>query len=305
MILDIFDKISLQEPTATFKINGFYTVFNNYWHDDFSFAGEQHNCWELVYLEQGQVEVTEDEQVYLLQGGDMLLHAPMEFHKIRSTGHTRPHVFVLSFTITGNVPAILSDGVFHLTAAEQEALINAIRNIFRFFDNSFLFEGRTKHIAETVIEETFLGKSHLTKEQSGQLGAMALTLFLLQLSTEPKNRTPETPNSSKQAKEYQKVVKAMQKGLYSNLSLTELSEDCNISVSYIKRLFMRYAGMSPKTYYIQMRVREALRLLQNGNTAEATAEMMNFSSPNYFSSFMKKHLGLPPAEYIKKYYSNM
>lgn len=301
MILDIFSNISLQEPPSAFQVTGFYTVFNNYWKKDFAFAGEQHNCWELVFLEDGQVEITEDDQVYLLQGGDLLLHAPMEFHKIRSAGHTHPHVFVLSFTVNGTIPEVLTDGVFHLTNTEQENLINAIRNIFRFFDNSFLYIGREKDLTETVIEKTFMGQSHMTPEQSGQIGAMALTLFLLQLSTEQKNRSTPNPNASKQAQEYQKIVKAMQKGLHQNLSLTELSQECAISVSYIKRLFMRYAGMSPKAYYIQMRVRESLRLLRNGHTAEATAEIMNFSSPNYFSMFMKKHLGLPPAEYIKKH----
>ncbi len=300
MILDTPHDISLQEPLPTFQISGFYTVFNNYWRNDFTFAGEQHNCWELIYIDDGQVEVTEDDQVYVLQGGDMMLHAPMEFHKIRSTGHTNPHAFVLSFAAKGTIPPVLTDGVFHLTNTEQETLINAIRNIFRFFDNSFLYEGRAKHISEHMIEERFKGYTHLTPAQSGQLGALSLSLFLLQLSMEQRERTIETQKSSKQALEYQRVVKVMQNGLYKNLSLTELSADCGISVSYIKRLFTRYAGMSPKSYYIQMRVREALRLLRNGHTAEETSELMNFSSPNYFSIFMKKHLGLPPAEYIRK-----
>lgn len=300
MILDTFRDISLQEPLPAFRISGFYTVFNNYWKKDFSFAGEQHNCWEMIYIEDGQVEITEDDQVYVLQGGDMLLHAPMEFHKIRSAGHTNPHLFVLSFTAKGTVPAILTDGVFHLTNTEQETLIGAIRNIFRFFDNSCFYEGRVKDITEQMIEEKFKGYTHLTQAQCGQLGAMQLSLFLLQLSMEERDRTLEPQHSSKQALEYQRVVKAMQSGLYKNLSLTELSAECGISVSYIKRLFMRYAGISPKSYYIQMRVREALRLLRNGHTAEETSELMNFSSPNYFSIFMKKHLGLPPAEYIRK-----
>ena len=300
MILDTFQNISLQAPPSSFQIIGFYTIFNNYWRKDFAFAGEQHNCWELIYIEDGQVEITEDDQVYVLQGGDLLLHAPMEFHKIRSAGHTNPHLFVLSFAVQGTVPAILTDGIFHLTASEQNILIAAIQNIFRFFDNSFLYEGREKDITEQLIEDKFKGSTALTKDQCGQLGALSLTFFLFKLSTEEKNCNTERQTISKQALEYQKVVQAMQKGLYNNLTLTELSEVCEISVSYIKRLFMRYAGMSPKSYYIQLRVREALRLLRNGHTAEETSELLNFSSPNYFSIFMKKHLGLPPAEYIRK-----
>ncbi|MBP3392189.1 MAG: helix-turn-helix transcriptional regulator [Clostridia bacterium] len=300
MILDTFYKLSLQEPLPAFQISGFYTVFNNYWKKDFSFAGEQHNCWELILIEDGQVEITEDDQVYVLQGGDMILHAPMEFHKIRSAGQTMPHLFILSFAAKGNMPTVLTDGVFHLSGPEQDILTEAIRNIFRFFDNSFLFKDREKEIAEHLLEEKFKGFTHLTPEQSGQLGASSLSLFLLQLSMKERGTNTDAQKNSKQALEYQRVVKAMQNGLYQNLSLTEISTACDISISYIKRLFMRYAGMSPKSYYIQMRVREALRLLRKGHTAEETAALMNFSSPNYFSIFMKKHLGLPPAEYIRK-----
>lgn len=300
MILDTFYKLSLQEPIPAFQICGFYTVFNNYWKKDFSFAGEQHNCWELVFIENGQMEITEDDRVYVLQSGDMILHAPMEFHKIRSTGHSSSHLFVLSFVTKGNVPSILTDGVFHLSGPEQDVLIEAIRNIFRFYDNSVLFDGREKELAEHLLEEKFKGFTHLTPAQSGQLGALSLSLFLLQLSMKEREVNADAQKSSKQALEYQRVVKTMQNGLYQNLSLTEISTACDISISYIKRLFMRYAGISPKSYYIQMRVREALRLLRKGHTAEETAALMNFSSPNYFSIFMKKHLGLPPAEYIRK-----
>ncbi len=300
MILDTFHKLSLQEPIPAFQICGFYTVFNNYWKKDFSFAGEQHNCWELVFIENGQMEITEDDRVYVLQSGDMILHAPMEFHKIRSTGHSSSHLFVLSFVTKGAVPSILTDGVFHLSGPEQDVLIEAIRNIFRFYDNSVLFDGREKELAEHLLEEKFKGFTHLTPAQSGQLGALSLSLFLLQLSMKEREVNADAQKSSKQALEYQRVVKTMQNGLYQNLSLTEISTACDISISYIKRLFMRYAGISPKSYYIQMRVREALRLLRKGHTAEETAALMNFSSPNYFSIFMKKHLGLPPAEYIRK-----
>ncbi len=300
MILDTFYKLSLQEPLPAFQISGFYTVFNNYWQKDFSFAGEQHNCWELVFIENGQMEITEDDRVYVLQSGDLILHAPMEFHKIRSTGHSSSHLFVLSFVTKGAVPSILTDGVFHLSGPEQDVLIEAIRNIFRFYDNSVLFDGREKELAEHLLEEKFKGFTHLTPAQSGQLGALSLSLFLLQLSMKEREVNADAQKSSKQALEYQRVVKTMQNGLYQNLSLTEISTACDISISYIKRLFMRYAGISPKSYYLQMRVREALRLLRKGHTAEETAALMNFSSPNYFSIFMKKHLGLPPAEYIRK-----
>jgi two-component system response regulator YesN len=47
-------------------------------------------------------------------------------------------------------------------------------------------------------------------------------------------------------------------------------------------------------------VRHAARLLDEGFSATEIADKMNFSSPNYFSVFFKKHTGTMPSEYKKK-----
>ena len=91
----------------------------------------------------------------------------------------------------------------------------------------------------------------------------------------------------------------MQQGLYENLTLEQIATACHISTSYLKVLFARYAGISPKAYYLKMRYNEALNLLKKGLSATEVATKMNFSSPSYFSAFMKRYAGLPPAKYVK------
>ena len=107
-------------------------------------------------------------------------------------------------------------------------------------------------------------------------------------------------STTKSAQEYRKIVEAMRRGLHKNLTLSDLSKECHVSVSYIKTLFQTQVGISPKLFYTQLRRTEALRLLMGGVPVGEVAERMNFSSPNYFSSFMKKHLGMPISEYLRK-----
>ena len=40
-------------------------------------------------------------------------------------------------------------------------------------------------------------------------------------------------------------------------------------------------------------------MLQEGQGVTTVAEKLNFSSPNYFTSFFKKHLGVTPSRYRK------
>ena len=83
------------------------------------FKGERHDFIEIVYVRSGNVCVTENENVYWLGGGDLVLHGPMEFHRIKSDAQTTPHVYNLSLTVNGKLPSRLFDGVYHLTQEQQ------------------------------------------------------------------------------------------------------------------------------------------------------------------------------------------
>ena len=102
-----------------FEVLSFLTVLDYNWDAKFVFLGEQHDFWEIVYVLSGEVECVEDDRVYQLKAGEMLLHAPMEFHKIRSAANTEPHLYVLSFRSQGMLPERLKDGIFCLIGAQK------------------------------------------------------------------------------------------------------------------------------------------------------------------------------------------
>ena len=96
--------------------------------------------------------------------------------------------------------------------------------------------------------------------------------------------------------EYRRLASFMSEHVNENLTLTELAAKNNVSVSYVKLLFGTYAGMSPKAYFNQLRLRRATELLREGKTVTEVADLMNFSSPNYLSAFYKRLSGTPPTE---------
>lgn len=256
-----------------FRILSFNTVLDYSWDANFVFLGEQHDFWEIVYVLSGEVECAEDDRVYRLKAGDMLLHAPMEFHKIRSAANTEPHLFVMTFSAQGSLPDILKDGIFCLSDADRQRY------------EAFFRELHCIYVDGQAGEES---KGYCAFE-------LASFLFCLALKEKP------TPNYSHlaTAKEYRRAVTVMQQGLYDNLTLEQIAAACHISISYLKVLFARYAGISPKSYYLKMRYNEALNLLKKGLSATEVAARMNFSSPNYFSAFMKRYAGQPPTRYVK------
>ena len=91
----------------------------------------------------------------------------------------------------------------------------------------------------------------------------------------------------------------MTEHIYDNLSLEELAAINKTSVSNIKALFKRHSGTSPMLHYSRLRCTEAIRLMSEGYSAAETANALNFSSPNYFSTFFKRMTGKPPAAFIR------
>lgn len=256
-----------------FIIEAFNSIFDFYWDEHYAYSGEYHDFPEIVYVADGEVEATENERIYHMKKGDWILHDAMEFHNIRSSGQTKPHVLILSFHTPGIYPENLKDGVFTLSDEEQ----NIFQDLFYRIYSAFYQKKIPPYLRQGL--------------------ALELSVFLIRLSS---NQAQETKlSTNKSAQEYRKIVETMRSRLYDNITLSDLAKECHVSVSYIKNLFQNQIGISPKLFYTNLRRTEALRLLTAGISVGEVAERMNFSSPNYFSLFMKKQLGMSISEYLK------
>lgn len=261
---------------CSFRILGMHSALDYHWDSSFQFLGESHPDWETVCVLDGQVEVAEDDKIYILKAGDYICHGSMEFHRIRSSGGTTPHVLIICFKHEGTMPPALLDGVFSLNPAELE-------NYQRLFEKlySYCHGEITDPYASTEI-------------------ASALGNFFIQLSR--KQTRSSRRSQSRTAMEFQRLVKAMQESVCENLSLQELSVRTGLSVSTMKNLFHTYTGISPKAYYTQMRGLEALRFLEGNWDINQIVEKMRYSSPNYFSVSFKQQFGVPPGKYRKAHF---
>lgn len=83
----------------------------------------------------------------------------------------------------------------------------------------------------------------------------------------------------------------------SNPSLTvgQLADRMNLSVSTLGRLCYRVYGLSPMKYVFNLRLeRAALLLTQNYGRVKDVAYETGFSSLSYFSKCYKERYGVPP-----------
>lgn len=261
--------------TYPFQITRFRSLYEHHWDGAYLFLGESHNFWEFTCVLEGEVEAVHGGRIYLLKPGSFICCPPMVFHSCRSIGKSSC-VLNFSFEHVGQLPEKFSQGVFKLTSVEKDGL----KDIFDRLRDAF----------------------EKNNPDQGAEAAFAMASFLIRLSQYHNSHNRLT--QSRTATAYRKLVESMQAALYENLTVQQLAKRNALSVTTIKELFRKYAGISPKRYYADMRGVEAMRLLEAGMEIAEITEKLNYSSVNYFSYSFKKQFGIPPGQYRKQYWDS-
>lgn len=87
---------------------------------------------------------------------------------------------------------------------------------------------------------------------------------------------------------------------YSNPQLTtaDIAKACNISEGYLRKIFKKESGISPKRFLNKIRVQHAVSLINSGfYYISEVSEMVGFYDPKYFSTVYKKYAASSPKSY--------
>ena len=258
------------------EIQTVYTAFNQHFAKDFSFNGESHDFWETVFVLDGKVGITADNDVYSLGSGQMLFHKPMEFHRIRSEGGTEPTVIIFSFSASDmpklkkRVYAVSEEGL-----EEVKAILEMTADIFALKDGRLCVDPE--------------------RELDARLSLKRLEVLLLTVIVS--DETEEIREISRGTESYRRIVDTMKKNIGSTLSVDDIARLCNMSRSNVKRVFSKYSGMGVIEYFNEMKVKRAKKLLREGMSIKEVSSALGFDNQNYFSTMFKRIDGVSPGKY--------
>ena len=84
------------------------------------------------------------------------------------------------------------------------------------------------------------------------------------------------------------------------LTVRKLAGYCSMSETYFRKLFIQTNGCTPLAYINALRLERAVELLKTKYyTVGEVSDKCGFSTPYYFSAFVKRKTGHLPAEFIK------
>lgn len=260
------------------SIQSLFTFFRRTFSHDFQFSGEAHDFTEAVCIIGGRVGITADKNIYVLSAGQMVVHAPNEFHSIWPDNE-EAEAIIFSFR-SGAFPA-LDKNVFTLTNEQ----IAEICNLYQ----------RAKEVFTLADIHVTGVREH--KEAEAAVIIKQLEILLLNILATDHPATPRY--SSQSAASYVRIVNAMEESLGGPLNIELLAAKCNLSVSAIEKTVHRYMGCGAIAYFNNLRMQRAAAMLNAGKSVKEVAFALGFSCQNYFSSAFKKWAKQSPSAFKK------
>lgn len=263
--------------------------------ENFSFAGETHDFWELSYIDRGQIVVQHEKNKYLLKAGEMIFCKPNVFHKSWVWQGENASVITVAFEAEGIAMETFEKSIVVLNAEERQCISAIIREAsltYRHFYTppaTVTMEKKKKipYGSEQIIcnrlEELMIYACR--SERNILIDNRIITVEPQQLSTDLVFR----------------IKTYLQEHLEEKITLEKLAERNFISISTLKRVFRLKTGSSVISYLTDLRIERAKQLIsEQKHTFSAIAEKTGFGSVHYFSTAFKKHTGITPNEYREK-----
>lgn len=109
----------------------------------------------------------------------------------------------------------------------------------------------------------------------------------------------DQPSLSQYYDKLRPVVHWMESNCSANVGLPEIVEQAQISVSYLNELFRDAFGMSPYSFLIQLRIRQAKKIMvTNPDMALKEVSLLaGFNDVSHFVATFRKKEGITPAKY--------
>ena len=267
------------------KIERLYSLFKRHYNKGHRFLGEMHDFWEVVYVIDGEVIISADENVHDFKSGDIIFHKPLELHKFNVVGDEGATLLIFSFDMSGELCKKMERQAFHLDKYER----SIIKNFLNFL------ELEQEKYPETKGNITY-SDFHSVYSQDDvflQMASVYISSIILSLAsganTLAKTKTHETEL-------FRRALIIMNERVAEQLSVKELADLLNVSESSLKRLFDKYAGMSVHKYFLSLKIKTATIMLKGGMSVNEVSDALGFSSQGYFSSTYKRETGNNPSQ---------
>ena len=275
--------------SSVLNITKIVTVHHFQFDETFAYPGERHDFWEMVYVDRGRVAALCGGEEKILSQGNVVFHAPNEFHAIRSY-RSAPDFFIISF--------VCNSEAMRFFAGYHAPLPQSLR--------PFLTAALREAEGTYVIPENDPYARGLTRRETAEIGGEQmiktyLEQLMIQLMRQRKRDVPVFPSRREMESHLLAVVKQyIERRIREPVCIADICEEIGYSKTYLCRLFHAQSGETVGRYVTRRKIECAKDLIREGtrNMAEIS-DLLSFDNPQYFCRVFRRVTGMSPTEFKK------
>ena len=217
------------------------------------------------------VKNASEEKKFALHAGDVFAIYPYDFIKYRSNPKNPMHYFWVDFN--GNE----CENILEYLGFSHDNLV------FHHNDPNSVYEAFNNFFNENKQNDKYL-----------------LMLHFLSLINVIRKGNPSISQPKSQARDalFVRAELYIQRNIMHNIKASDVANFLHLDRSYFSTIFKKEYKISPYAYIKQQKIEFAKNLLRTTNySIRELADLLNFSDIYAFSSFFKKHCGVPPTQY--------
>ena len=273
-----------KELGDTLRVTGIVNLHFFDFDNDFVTGGERHPFYELIFVNEGRLEVSSEDYTGPLTKNQMIIHRANEEHLLRCSVGTAPSVVIIGFTCDSGEIDGFSRAPLSLGAAAIGRLAEIVkegRNVFRPpYDQPVYDMKKKKH-------------QPFGAEQLLRLSLESLLILLLR-----EYRTQKMPVEQEPPMAIAEVVAYVDTNYLERVTIEELAFMFKTNRATLCREFKQVTGKTLVTFINEKKIARAKeKIVTTPKTFTEIAQEMKFDSIHYFTRFFKKMTGMTPKEY--------
>lgn len=285
------DKFETTALKSVFNVNKIITVHYFEYEKDYSYIGESHDFWEVVYADKGDLEIEMGSEKKILNRGFAAFHKPGEYHNLHANGKVAPNIVIVTFVCNSPAMKFFEGKILPISDLEKNLLAVIIRESTRAFS--------------TPLEDTF-AKGMIRKEQQyfgcEQLIRLSIEQLLISLY---RNFGCAHSNTTTLKRDFEhnilnRTLIYLEEHIREHLSFEQITAAAGVSGTSLKSIFKESLNEGVMLHFTKMKIESAKSMIREGDyNITQIAAYLGFDSIHVFSRRFKQITGMSPTEYGK------
>ena len=257
---------------------------------NFSFDGESHDFWEMVYTDVGEVEITANNKTIYLKQGEIIFHKPNEFHTLKSNKKTASNVFVISFVCSSKNMNIFKDKIIPIPSKLKKHIAGIIEEYNNTFKNMSVDDKKLQ-----IKENEIPGGQQMIRTYLEQL-----LIMLIRNKEELSHIDFYTSENYSENPLVSQIISIVEKNIYNRIYVEDICAELNFSRTYLSKIFKASTGKTILEYILTKKIQIAKKMIREEKyNFTQISNMLCFDNPHYFSSVFKRITNMTPGSYKK------